>query len=283
MKKIIYSKNVAPAYLDNSYSTSVEVEGDSLMIVNKFDVQAPAHVVAASGLDAATAQFDGQVAGMTTDVTIDADVPGVDGNVTLTANSILTIAELVATWNLGNPSNALTISAGIDTQVPTADIALIGGLDAIASNMDIEDFSFSKVAHGMVGGTKVQISTSDTLPDGLVAVTDYYVVKLNANKIALAASYEDAVAGVAIEFADLGVGNQTITMVSLAGASWLLQFSVDCQTWIDVGTANSITVDAVVVYEKANPAYKAIRIKYALTAGQVAMNSYVLIKGEKEE
>jgi len=73
------------------------------------------------------AQFVGQVAGMTTDVTITADVAGTVGNITLIADSTSTIAQLVAAWNIANPANTVTITAGIDTQVPTANIVLSGG------------------------------------------------------------------------------------------------------------------------------------------------------------
>lgn len=80
---------------------------------------------------AVAAQFDGQVAGMTTDVTIDADVAGVAGNVTLVADSVSDIDALIAAWNLANVGNELTLSAGDGSQVPTADIELVGGADLI--------------------------------------------------------------------------------------------------------------------------------------------------------
>lgn len=73
------------------------------------------------------AQFDGQVAGMTTDVVIDADVAGVAGNVTLVADSISDIDALIAAWNIANVGNELTLTSGDGTQVPTADIVLAGG------------------------------------------------------------------------------------------------------------------------------------------------------------
>lgn len=76
------------------------------------------------------AQFDGQVAGMTTDVIIDADVAGLAGNVTLTADSVTDIDGLILAWNTANPTNTLTLFSGDGTQIPTANITLTGGLDA---------------------------------------------------------------------------------------------------------------------------------------------------------
>lgn len=84
---------------------------------------------------AVAAQFQGQVAGMTTDVTIDADVAGVAGNITLTADSVTDIDGLISAWNIANVGNEVTLSAGDGSQVPTADITLADGADA--SDTDI--------------------------------------------------------------------------------------------------------------------------------------------------
>lgn len=83
---------------------------------------------------AVAAQFDGQVAGMTTDVVIDADVAGVAGNVTLTADSISDIDALIAAWNLANVGNELTLASGDGAQVPTADITLAGGANLVPAS-----------------------------------------------------------------------------------------------------------------------------------------------------
>lgn len=81
------------------------------------------------------AQFEGQVAGMTTDVTIDADVAGLAGNITLVADSLTDIDGLIAAWNLANPANEVTLSAGDGSQIPTANIVLAGGTDASDANL----------------------------------------------------------------------------------------------------------------------------------------------------
>lgn len=91
----------------------------------------------ADGLEVAAtfAQFSGQVAGMTTDVTIDADVAGVGGNITLVADSIKDIDTLISDWNTANPANTVTLSAGNGAQVPTANIVLSGGVDQHDANL----------------------------------------------------------------------------------------------------------------------------------------------------
>jgi hypothetical protein len=75
----------------------------------------------------AFAAFSGLVAGLTTPVVITADVAGPAGNITLIADSITDVAGLIAAHNLLFPANALTLTSGIGTQVPTANIILSGG------------------------------------------------------------------------------------------------------------------------------------------------------------
>lgn len=77
----------------------------------------------------ATASFTGQVAGMTTNVTITANNPGAAGNITLTADSVTSISGLITAWNLANPTNQVTLTSGNGAQVPTANIVLSGGSD----------------------------------------------------------------------------------------------------------------------------------------------------------
>lgn len=80
---------------------------------------------------ATAASFTGQVAGMTTDVTITADVAGAAGNITLTADSISDISALIAAHNSGaTAEEQVTLTSGDGSQVPTADITLAGGADA---------------------------------------------------------------------------------------------------------------------------------------------------------
>jgi hypothetical protein len=89
---------------------------------------------------AVAAQFSGQVAGMTTDVTIDADVAGIAGNVTLVAAPLTDIDALIAAHNLAFPANTLTLSVGDGTQIPTANIVLSGGADAYPNALTEEFF-----------------------------------------------------------------------------------------------------------------------------------------------
>lgn len=58
--------------------------------------------------------------------------------------------------------------------------------------------------------TRVQLTTTTTLPAGLSLATDYYVIKVTDTTCKFATSYANAVAGTAINITDAGTGTHTI-------------------------------------------------------------------------
>ena len=58
--------------------------------------------------------------------------------------------------------------------------------------------------------TRVQVSSTTTLPAGLSAATDYYVIRVSDTVCKLATSYANAVAGTAINITDAGTGTHTM-------------------------------------------------------------------------
>ena len=60
-------------------------------------------------------------------------------------------------------------------------------------------------------GTRVQLTTTTTLPAGLSLATNYYVIKVTDSTCKLATSYANAVAGTAINITDAGTGTHTMS------------------------------------------------------------------------
>lgn len=85
--------------------------------------------------------------------------------------------------------------------------------DVAASATDVDDTTdeFTLTAHTFYTGQLCRIATSNALPTGLEADTDYWIIVVDDNTVQLAASYEDALAETAIDITDAGTGNQTIT------------------------------------------------------------------------
>lgn len=84
-------------------------------------------------------------------------------------------------------------------------------------NVDTVDFANNELditSHAYkTGDGPLRISSSGTLPTGLEADTDYWAIVVNSGTIQLAASFDDAIAGTAVAFSDVGSGTHTIADV----------------------------------------------------------------------
>lgn len=70
----------------------------------------------------------------------------------------------------------------------------------------------TKAAHGMTTGDgPFRLSTTTTLPAGLAAATDYWVIVLSSSTYSLATSYANAIAGTAVAITGAGTGTHTQT------------------------------------------------------------------------
>ena len=107
----------------------------------------------------------------------------------------LTLAELY-----GGATQALAI---VDDDVDTVDFA--------NNELDITSHIYQ------MGDGPLTLSTSDTLPTGLSLTQQYWVIYTNSGTIQLALTLQDALAGTAVAFSDVGVGTHTISDVVTAG------------------------------------------------------------------
>lgn len=133
-------------------------------------------------------------------------------------------------------------------------------------------------AHGFKTGLKGQTSTTTTLPSGLSAATDYFVIVIDANTFKLATSLSNAQAGTAIDITSTGTGTHTFTATALAGASVKLQALVG-SVWADIdGSSYDITASADYVWNVGTPYYSDVKAVYTLTAGQISVVQTTLVK-----
>jgi len=166
-----------------------------------------------------------------------------------------------------------SIQSNITVSAPSPAVA------ASATDVNITTNAFLVTAHGLTTGLKGQVSTSTTLPAPLAAVTDYFVIVVDANNFKLASSLAFALAGTAIDLTTTGTGNQTFTPTAIAGANVRLQKSNDGVNYIDDGSATNITASADLMFEKDRPACKYARLQYTLTAGAFSVVNSVISKG----
>lgn len=77
-------------------------------------------------------------------------------------------------------------------------------------------------SHGYVDGESVEVSSDTTLPSGLSASTEYYIIYVDANSFKLATRYAYAMAGTAINILDAGTGTHSVYAKG-GGAGWYLR------------------------------------------------------------
>lgn len=93
--------------------------------------------------------------------------------------------------------------------------AFVGYAAKNATALDATANTFTITGHGYITGLVVQVTASTTLPTGINAITDYYVINSEANKIKIAATLAKALANDPVNFTDTGTGTITITPTPL--------------------------------------------------------------------
>lgn len=169
-----------------------------------------------------------------------------------------------------NGLTSLVLTGTVDVNTPSAGVSASGSQVTSSSGL----LFTTTAAHGFALGLVVQFTTSTTLPTGISAATDYYVVPISANTYKVATSLANALAGTVVAYTDTGTGNQTATPVALAGCTLVLQGSSDNeQTWATVpNSTQTITADGSFVFELDYIRYAAFRCYIAMTTGMIAFS-----------
>lgn len=131
-------------------------------------------------------------------------------------------------------------------------------------------------AHGYRSGLVGQLTTAGTLPTGLSAATNYYIIVIDANTVSFAGTYAQALSGTAIAIS-AGAGNSTFTAPALAGATVVGQWSLDGTLWINDAAPTSVTVPAQFVVKVDRPIYSFYRLTYAATSGSLGFQNKLII------
>lgn len=194
---------------------------------------------------------------------------------TLVDTQTTEIAQSTSMTAIELSSNNKRYTKGYSTQqVIAVTTPSAGAFTAAASDI------CTKSSHGMKTGLKVQVSSTTTLPAGLSAATDYFIIYLSVDTFSLASSLNNANAGTAIDITDAGTGTHTITPTALAGCNVKFQGSNDNSNWIDLASATNITATVNLLTEKVDPMFDYVRAYFTMTAGQISITQITTLKGE---
>ena len=173
-------------------------------------------------------------------------------------------------------AKTISVQAIVDVDTPAAKVFLAAAIDIVTDEITI-------VGHGLPVGLKGQVSNPGTLPTGISAVTDYFVIVIDEDTIQLATTLANAIAVPAVprDITNIGAGTNTFTPVAIAGGTWTLQQSNDAVNYSDVASGTAVTADGVIFIEKIDPTSLKMRIKCVVTAGSYSSENHVLVKGDE--
>jgi len=120
-----------------------------------------------------------------------------------TMPSVLTLVDLLGFYR-------------VTSVTTTTAQSLTNSISSVTNAITSVDASTDTVTHtfyALLTGTRVQLTTTTTLPAGLSLATDYYVVKVTDTTCKFATSYANAIAGTVVNITDAGTGTHTINTV----------------------------------------------------------------------
>lgn len=157
-------------------------------------------------------------------------------------------------------------------------ISVVATYAGATSAINLTSNAITVSAHGLTTGSQLRITTTGTRPTPLAGGTDYYAIIVDDDTIKLATSLVNAEAGTAIDLTALGYGTQTLDLTDL-NVAVNMEISIDGEVWDEVGSDVSVTAAGSVSFREKNPEYRYIRLSFAVTAGQININSKILGKG----
>ncbi len=198
---------------------------------------------------------------------------------------------LLASGTLATTTSTVVDCSNFDTLAVQANYANATTAGKTFTVLSQANGTLTMTAHGQVTGSLGQCSNSGgALPTGISAVTNYYIIVVDANTVKLASSLANAVAGTAIDITGNGTGTQTFTPTTSAGNILKAQVSLDGTNYTDVTTSNfplinlaatvtiSTSTGSVLWDFGSNIRFKYLKMLYTPSAGQITLAEYIFAK-----
>lgn len=187
---------------------------------------------------------------------------------TSTATSTVLNGQTMGGLNADSLVFNFTAVVGASTAAVSASGSQVtdSGGDLLFTNSSANVFKFGRV---------VQFTTSTTLPTGISALTDYYVVPITNATYKVATTLANAIAGTYVAYTNTGTGDQTATPVALAGATIVLQGSNDngVTWWTVPNTSTTISASGSTTIEVDYIRYASYRAYLSMTSGQLSFSA----------
>lgn len=154
------------------------------------------------------------------------------------------VERSVATLSMTNASAVVTDSADGFTAQDVGKLFRSGGAATTTPEADFDNvggfITVTEADHGYETGVQGRYTTSNTLPTGIAAATDYNLYVIDEDTYLPCTSYANALAGIGIAFTNDGTGNHTFTPNITIPAGTTVE-SVDSDSQITL--SNNVTVN----------------------------------------
>jgi len=140
--------------------------------------------------------------------------------------------------------------------------------------------------HGYKKGLKGQFTTTGSLPGGISAATDYFIIRLDDNTIKVADSLANAEAGTAILINTTGSGTHTFTPAAFGGGMIGLSTSNNGINYVNLPSCQ-VSIDSAgnSMFNIVEPAYQFLKFTFTPSSGavdlSVILNGYDSLGGKE--
>lgn len=120
--------------------------------------------------------------------------------------------QVVAASLVGNLAGLVVILVDLLGFARITSVTTSGAQTIVDHSTFTADAGTDVITHAglaFANGTKVQLTTTGTLPGGLALSTYYWTIRQSSSTSKLAATYADAIAGTAVDITDAGSGTHT--------------------------------------------------------------------------
>jgi hypothetical protein len=206
----------------------------------------------------------------------------------LTGLSGVTFSSTPSTSNVGCTITARGVctSPAVHNANDSGDGTITAALTTpgVAPAIDLVTNAITISSHGYNTGLVVRASSTGTLPTGLATSTDYYVISVGSDTIKLASSYNNAVAGTAIDITGYGsnAATNTLTPTAISGGTVTFYASNDGINWVTLQSATSVSSSGSTLYRDGTPNFRYFKVTKALTTGGFALQALLFVVGDAE-
>lgn len=145
---------------------------------------------------------------------------------------------------------------------------------------DVSSFIFTIANHGYAYGLKIRFTTSGTLPAGISAGVDYYLLNVTTDDFVIATSMANLADGIFVNTTDGGSGTHTVNVQAAVGPWIELYGTIDDENYFLVQNSRKEITEEFTSIEHEVAYYHKLKVRIKIQGGQYNVNCKIMTKGK---